>query len=484
LSQPKKSFATLSLSPELLSNLSSLNYTEMTPIQAQSLPYILEGKDVIGQAKTGSGKTAAFGLGLLAKLDAKNFDVQALVLCPTRELADQVANALRDLARTIPNIKILTLCGGIPFGPQAGSLEHGAHIIVGTPGRVNDHLQKNTLQLDHVSTLVLDEADRMLDMGFQEQLDAIVAAIPAERQTLLFSATFSAEIKLVARQMMRSPERVTAPDAHDNATIEQHFYCVPDEGHRFKAVRLVLLQHQPESTVVFCNTKKDTHDVAEALRSCGFSALAIHGDLEQSDRDRTLVRFANKSTAVLVATDVAARGLDIEALDAVINYQLASDTEVHTHRIGRTGRAGSTGMAFTIYTEAERYKADRLEQYLNMAITAEPLPNAELLNTEPVEPAMATLQLDAGKKQKIRPGDVLGALTGEHGIAGSQVGKINVFDTATYVAVSTSAVSAALKKLKTDKLKGRLVKARRLEGQPTNSRRIAKRRGRESEAPR
>ena len=327
---------------------------------------------------------------------------------------------------------------------------------------------------------MLDEADRMLDMGFQEELNAIVAAIPAERQTLLFSATFSPEIKLISRQMMRTPERVTAPDTHSSATIEQHFYCVPDEADRFKVVRLVLLQHQPESTVVFCNTKKDTSDVAEALRSCGFSALALHGDLEQSDRDRTLVRFANKSTAVLVATDVAARGLDIEALDAVINYQLASDTEVHTHRIGRTGRAGSTGMAFTIYTEAERYKADRLEQYLNMTITAEPLPDADLLNIEPKEPAMATLQLDTGKKQKIRPGDVLGALTGENGIAGTQVGKINVFDTTTYVAVSTSAVSAALLKLKTDKLKGRTVKARKVEGQPTNSRRIARRRGRES----
>ena len=313
---PHTSFADLSLSPELLGNQASLGYTEMTPIQAQSLPLLLAGEDVIGQAKTGSGKTAAFGLGLLAKLDRKAFRVQGLVLCPTRELADQVANALRDLARAIPNIKVLTLCGGTPFGPQAGSLEHGAHLVVGTPGRVDDHLRKGTLKLDVVTTLVLDEADRMLDMGFQEQLEAIVAATPATRQTVMFSATFSVDIKAVAKQHMRTPQRVTVADTHDNLTIEQHFYEVADDAQRFNALRLALLQYQPESTVVFCNTKKDVQELAASLRQHDISALAIHGDLEQKDRDRTLVRFANKSTSVLVATDVAARGLDIESLDA------------------------------------------------------------------------------------------------------------------------------------------------------------------------
>jgi len=467
--------------PELLTNLASLNYTSMTPIQAQSLPLILEGRDVIGQAKTGSGKTAAFGLGVLSRLERSSFKVQALVLCPTRELADQVSKALRDLARTIPNIKVLTLCGGMPFGPQAGSLEHGTHIVVGTPGRVDDHLRKGTLKLDNVNTLVLDEADRMLDMGFQEQLEAIVAAAPEERQTLMFSATFSPEIKAIAKQHMRAPERITVAETHDASSIEQHFYEVSDDdesksGSRFNALRLLLLQHQPESTVVFCNTKKETQDVAEALRKHYISALAIHGDLEQNDRDRTLVRFANKSVSVLVATDVAARGLDIDALDAVVNYQLAGDTEVHVHRVGRTGRAGSTGKAFTLYNVNERYKVDRLEQYLHTDIAPEPLPPKELLDTSPKRPAMATLQVDGGKKQKIRPGDILGALTGKHGIAGSQVGKINVFADCAYVAVEREQVDAALKKLGEGKIKGRSIKVRQLQGQPTNSRRLARRR--------
>jgi len=469
-------FASLELSAELLNNLESLGYAEMTPIQAQSLPHILAGRDVIGQAKTGSGKTAAFGLGLLQKLDRALFSVQALVLCPTRELADQVANALRELARTLPNIKVLSLCGGAPFGPQAASLEHGAHIVVGTPGRLADHLRKGTLNLGNVTTLVLDEADRMLEMGFQKELDAIVAAVPASRQTLFFSATFPAEIAAVAQRVMREPERVTASPVHDRATIEQHFFMAAEGDARLKALRLVLLQYRPESTVVFCKTKRDTQELAEALRTHRFSALALHGDLEQSDRDRTLLRFANKSVAVLVATDVAARGLDIEALDAVINYQLAGDPEVHVHRIGRTGRAGSTGMAFTLFAEHERHKIERLEEALNIEINVETLPAARLLEKPPAKPMMVTLQIGGGRKQKIRPGDILGALTGEHGIAGKQVGKINIFDNSAYVAVSRDAAKAALTKLGEGKLKGRSFRVRRLQGQPSSSRRLARRR--------
>lgn len=470
------SFGSLDLSPEILKNLASLGYRAMTPIQAQSLPHILAGEDVIGQGKTGSGKTAAFGLGLLATLDRKRFRVQSLVLCPTRELADQVAKAIRELARTLANVKVLTLTGGTPFGPQVGSLEHGTHIVVGTPGRVDDHLRKGTLKLDAVTTLVLDEADRMLDMGFQEELDAIVDATPAKRQTLMFSATFQSGIQSVAKRIMQKPIMVSAPEVHDSNTIDQHFYIADDADARLTAVRLLLLQHRPDSAVVFCNTKKETQDVAESLRGAGFSALALHGDLEQNDRDRTLVRFANKSTTILVATDVAARGLDIESVDAVINYQLAADTEVHVHRVGRTGRAGNTGMAFTLFATSERYKADRLENYLGKTISTEELPSKSLLAEAPASPLMITVQIDGGKKQKLRPGDILGALTGEHGIEGKQVGKINIFDNHAYVAIDRNAVSAALKKLNAGKLKGRTFKARRIEGQPTNSRRIARRR--------
>lgn len=455
-------FSALNVHPDLLSNLDSLGYKSMTPIQEKSLPQVLGGKDVIAQAKTGSGKTAAFGLGLLNKLDVKRFRIQALVLCPTRELADQVAKELRRLARAIHNIKILTLCGGMPLGPQIGSLEHGAHIVVGTPGRIEEHLRKHTLVLDEVSTLVLDEADRMLDMGFQESLDAIVRCIPRQRQTLLFSATYPDQIQSMAKRVMQNPVLVQVAEAHDSSSIRQHFFQFELNKHRLTSLRLLLLKYRPGSTLVFCNTRRETEEVADELRSDGFSALALHGDLEQRQRDQTLVRFANKSVSILVATDVAARGLDIDALDAVINYQMARDVEVHVHRIGRTGRAGSKGIACTLYSAKEKYKVERLEEYLGTKIEPESLPPYSLLEKPGFKAPMATLQIDGGKKQKVRPGDLLGALTGKDGIAGKQVGKIHIFDNFAYVAVTRDAARPALRKLTDGKIKGRSFRVRRI----------------------
>ncbi|WP_097462213.1 ATP-dependent RNA helicase DbpA [Mangrovitalea sediminis] len=455
-------FSTLELHNDLLKNLESLGFTEMTPIQAQSLPQILAGKDVIGQGKTGSGKTAAFGLGLLDKLDVSRFRIQALVLCPTRELADQVAKEIRRLARTIHNIKVLTLCGGMPLGPQIGSLEHGAHIIVGTPGRVEEHVRKGTLDLSHLETLVLDEADRMLDMGFQPALDAIVDAIPAQRQTLLFSATYPAQIQAVAQRIMRQPVMVQVASQHDDSSIEQHFYRLTADTDRLTALQLLLLQFQPASAVVFCNTKREAQEVADALSQQGFAARALHGDLEQKERDQTLVQFSNRSLTLLVATDVAARGLDIDAVDAVFNYQIARDSEVHVHRIGRTGRAGSAGIACTLFADNEEHKIVRLEADLGLDISPEPLPPRSLLSRHIEPPAMTTLQIDGGKKQKVRPGDILGALTGDKGIAGNQVGKIQIFDNWAYVAVAHAASRQALKKLGEGKLKGRNFRVRRI----------------------
>lgn len=434
----------------------------MTPIQAQSLPHILEGKDVIAQGKTGSGKTAAFSLGLLEKLDVKKFRIQALILCPTRELADQVAKEVRKLGRTIHNIKVLTLCGGMPFGPQRDSLEHGAHIIVGTPGRIEDHLGRGTLKLDNLTTFVLDEADRMLDMGFQPALDAIVDAIPNKRQTLLFSATFPDQIQSIAKRIMKDPMMAQAAETHDSSSIQQHLFKLDGNIERLTAVRLLLLHYRPDSTVVFCNTKRETQEVADELCRFGFRALALHGDLEQRDRDETLVRFVNKSISILVATDVAARGLDIESLDAVINYQLAHETEVHVHRVGRTGRAGSKGIACTLFSEKEAYKVARLEDYLGHSIDIEPLPPFDLLDKPAYKPPMSTLLIDGGKKQKLRPGDILGALTGERGIDGKQVGKIQIFDNRAYVAVSQKVAKVALKKLGDGKLKGRSFRVRHI----------------------
>lgn len=434
----------------------------MTPIQAKALPHVFAGSDLIGQAKTGSGKTAAFGLGLLSRLDSELYQVQSLVLCPTRELADQVAKQLRKLARTIPNIKVLTLCGGVPMGPQISSLQSGAHIVVGTPGRIEDHLYRGRLTLDKVSCLVLDEADRMLEMGFQETLEKIVKQIPKQRQTLLFSATYPIEIQAIARRIMDQPELIKVESTHDDSSIEQHFYQIESKDERFDGVRLLLLEHQPESALIFCNTKRETKELAEALKQSNFSVAALHGDLDQRDRDQTLIRFSNKSISVMVATDVAARGLDIDSVDAVINYHIAQENEVHTHRIGRTGRAGAKGAAYSLYNSKEQYKVIQLGIYLDREIVSESLPSPSLLKTSPQQAAMTTLKIDGGKKQKLRPGDILGALTGAKGIAGSDVGKIDLADNWAYVAVSRSQWKAALKKLSEGKLKGRSFRVRRL----------------------
>lgn len=455
-------FSSLALSPALVSNLESLGYEAMTPIQAQALPPILQGLDVIGQGKTGSGKTAAFGLGLLQKLDIRSFRVQALVLCPTRELADQVAKEIRRLGRAIDNIKVLTLCGGMPFGPQINSLEHGAHIVVGTPGRIEEHLGKGTLRLDHLSSLVLDEADRMLDMGFQPAIDAILDYIPARRQTLLFSATFPEGIQDIAARVMDNPVMVKVESTHDGATIEQSFHRVED-SERLTALKLLLLEHRPDSAVVFCNTKIECRDVARHLEEEGFSVLALHGDLEQKDRDQTLVRFANKSVSILAATDVAARGLDIDALDLVINLHIPRDLEVYTHRIGRTGRAGSKGASCTLFSDKERHKLGKLEDYLGHPVEPAALPPRSKLDQPTYKPPMATLQIDGGKKQKIRAGDILGALTaGEDGLAAGDVGKIHIFDNRTYVAIRRDQIQLGLRILTQGKVKGRSVRVRRL----------------------
>ena len=448
-------FSILALNSDLLHNLNSLGYETMTPIQAQSLPLVLAGKDVIAQGKTGSGKTAAFGLGLLEKLNVKRFRVQSLILCPTRELADQVGKELRRLARTIHNIKVLTLCGGVPFGPQIGSLEHGAHIIVGTPGRIEDHLRKGTLRLDDLEVLVLDEADRMLEMGFQASIDAIIEQAPKKRQTLLFSATFPPQINNIAKRIMIEPEMVKADSKHDQNIIAQHFYKVENNQDRMLALRLLVQEYQPESSVVFCNTKKEVQEVADELANRGFSALALHGDLEQKDRDQALIRFANKSANILVATDVAARGLDIDNLSAVFNFHIAHDQEVHVHRIGRTGRAGNTGLAFSFYSDKEQHRVALLEDYLDRSISPEQLPLFNLLDKQPLQSSMITLRIDGGKRQKIRPGDIVGALTGENGIKGEQVGKIHVSDNWAYIAVQRDTIKVAFKKLSEGKLKGR-----------------------------
>jgi ATP-independent RNA helicase DbpA len=453
-------FSSLPLSADMLANLESLGYNEMTPIQAQSLPLVLQGRDIIAQAKTGSGKTAAFGIALLEKLNVRFFGVQALVLCPTRELADQVAKEIRRLARLTHNVKVLTLCGGVSIGPQIGSLERGAHIVVGTPGRIVDHIAKGTLKLDSVNQLVLDEADRMLEMGFSEDIDAVLAACNEDRQTLLFSATYPDDIKKISARCQRDPQMVSVESIHNDAQIEQHFYELRADDETYPAVLQVLAHFQPETSIAFCNTKIACDELLDYLRGQGVNALTLHGDLEQKERDQVLVRFANKSCSVLIATDVAARGIDIKGLDAVINVDLARDSEVHVHRIGRTGRAGESGLALNLVVQKEVHKINRLEDYMKQSIALEPLPPADKKSL-PL-PAMVTLHIDGGKKDKLRPGDVIGALTKDAGLPFEKIGKIDMFDFSAYVAVDKSIARAALEQLQQGKLKGRKFRARKL----------------------
>ena len=456
-----RSFNELPLSPGMLATLQQLGYLTMTPIQAASLPIALAGHDLIAQAKTGSGKTAAFALALLTRLNPRRFAVQAMVLCPTRELADQVTQEIRRLARSADNIKILTLCGGSTMRPQIASLEHGAHIVVGTPGRIMDHMERGTLNLEALNTLVLDEADRMLDMGFVDDIAYVAKRCPAERQTLLFSATYPEGIARLARQFMRTPQEVKLLEQHEESKIRQRFYKVEDEN-RLQAVATLLKHYRPVSTLAFCNTKQQCRSLLEVLHAQGIKALTLNGDMEQRERDQVLIQFANRSCPVLVATDVAARGLDIAQLEAVINVDVTPDPEIHIHRIGRTGRADENGWALSLCSPGERNRIIGIAKM--MRIEPEWHELGELLGADesPLVPPMVTLLILGGRKEKIRPGDVLGALTGEAGFTREQVGKITVTDQSTYVAVARNIAHEAVRKLSAGKVKGKTVKVRAL----------------------
>jgi len=444
-------FSSLNLSPEMLTNLDAIGYEHMTPIQAEALPLILDNKDLIAQAKTGSGKTAAFGIGLLSKLKVKKFRVQTLVLCPTRELADQVAKELRVIAKFAHNVKILTLCGGVAFGPQLGSLKHGAHIIVGTPGRVLKHLKKDILKLDDLETLVLDEADRMLDMGFIEEIQEVLSFAPDERQTLLFSATYPNEIMKLSKSIQRDAVSVKTESVEVVNKITERFYEVQNSS-KVQTLINVFSNFKPRNVIVFCNTKLECDELSKKLQDKKIDALALHGDMEQYDRNDVLVQFSNNSASVLVATDVAARGLDIKDLSMVVNYDLPHGTETYTHRIGRTGRAGAEGLAFTFY---DAYKADDAYEYKNDTRIFVDISELKTVEGFKLIPEFVTLVIEGGKKDKLRAGDILGALTGDDGLKGTSIGKIDIYDRQAYVAIANKDIDAAEKQLKNRKIKAK-----------------------------
>ena len=447
------SFDELPLQHALLDTVAQLGFTQMTPIQAQSLPLIFEGHDLIAQAKTGSGKTAAFGLGLLQKINTKRLKPQALVLCPTRELATQVAEELRRLARGIPNMKIMVVTGGVPVQRQVDSLAYGVHIIVGTPGRILDHIDSQSINLSGVNTLVLDEADRMVDMGFYRDMERIVAACPPRRQTLLFSATYPDSIGKDATLFVRDAVHVKVESHVSQAQIEPHFFNVP-EDQRFDAVVSLLLKYEPSSALLFCNTKANCDSLTYHLRDLGFSALVLHGDLDQRDRDEVLIQFANHSCSILVATDVAARGLDIAELPVVINVELPYQSEVYTHRIGRTGRVDQKGVVLSLCDQYDQELLDQLVVQHDKPIVWEPVPIAKA-DIKPQKAPMQTLVIIGGKRDKMRPGDILGAFTGDGGLSKEQVGKINVGMVVTHVALDRRVAQAAMNRVQDAGIKGK-----------------------------
>jgi ATP-dependent RNA helicase DbpA len=455
-------FSALPLSPALLGAVASLGYERMTPIQAASIPLLLAQRDLVGQSQTGSGKTVAFALPLLERVSLADRVPQALVLCPTRELSAQVARELRKLGRSHAGLQVLVVAGGEPLRPQANALERGVHLVVGTPGRVIDHLDRETLFLGKARTVVLDEADRMLDMGFADAMERILSELPAQRQTVFFSATFPSTIEALSRKYQRNPEHVRiAATLADTPEIDERVVMV-DASEKLAALRATLEGHAHESALVFANLKTTVAELDRALRNAGVSVGSLHGDLEQFERDAVLAKFRNGSTRVLIATDVAARGIDVARLDLVINYDLPIKAEIYVHRIGRTGRAGETGMAISFASINEKPKLKAIE-----AFTKRPMARTSFASrprdddAQPVqdlarEAKMSTLKIAGGRKQKVRPGDILGALTGEAGgLPGSAIGKIEIHDHFAYVAVATDVSRAALKSLSTGKIKGK-----------------------------
>ena len=511
-------FEDLDLNPQILRAIKEMGFEEATPIQAQSIPAVMSGRDVIGQAQTGTGKTASFGIPLLHKVDPKLKKTQALILCPTRELAIQVSNELHNLAKYMHGIKILPIYGGQEIGKQIRSLKGGVQIIVGTPGRVMDHLRRKTIRCDFIHTIILDEADEMLNMGFREDIEEVLKYLPEDRQTVLFSATMPKEIMEITKQYQK--DALTIKVVKKELTvknIEQYYYDVRRKD-KLDILTRLLDVYDPKLSLVFCNTKHMVDELANELQNRGYFAEGLHGDMKQQQRDRVMNGFRNGRTEILVATDVAARGIDVDDVDAVFNYDLPQDDEYYVHRIGRTGRAGKNGKAFTFITGREFYKLKDIQRYCRTKIIAKQVPSlndvanvkadkifekvAGMIDEDNLKPyirmieeklekedyttldlaaaflrmalgdedksvevddfgdtgaedGMVRLFINIGKNQKARPGDILGAIAGETGIAGSLIGTIDMYDKYTFVEVPKEYARDVLNAMSHARIKGR-----------------------------
>ena len=512
-------FEDLGLRPQILRAVMEMGFEAATPIQARAMPIIMEGRDVIGQAQTGTGKTAAFGIPLLEKIDPKSKKLQALVLCPTRELAIQVADEIRRLCRFMHGIKVLPIYGGQDIGKQIRSLKGGIQLIIGTPGRVMDHMRRHTLKLENLHTVVLDEADEMLNMGFREDIEDILKEVPEERQTILFSATMPKPILEITKNYQKNAELVKVVKKELTVqNIDQYYYEVKAKNKEEVLSRL-LDMYNPKLSLVFCNTKRRVDELTSALQGRGYFAEGLHGDMKQSQRDRVMNGFRNGKTEILIATDVAARGIDVDDVEAVFNYDLPQDDEYYVHRIGRTGRAGRVGKAFTFIVGKEVYKLKDIQRYCKTKIYAQPIPslndvsaikadkilnnitsliqNEDLrsmveiieqrLNEEDytamdiaaaflkqamgtteadgekpydfgdtgAEEGMVRLFINIGKKKNLRPGDILGAVAGDSGMPGKLVGCIDMYDKYTFVEVPKDRAMDVLHAMDHAKIKGK-----------------------------
>ena len=441
-------FQSLSLPQDLLENLHTLGYENATPIQAKTIPLLQANNDLIAQAKTGSGKTLAFLIPLILKLDNQEHFPQALIITPTRELCEQIAGEANKLARYKKDVKIITLYGGTPLRGQVASLEKGADILIGTPGRLLDHFSRETIHLGQIKTLILDEADRMLDMGFADDILKLVSNLPKQRQSILFSATYPENIDKLTKVILNNPTEVKIASKEKEVAIEEFVYEVEEKE---KALLTTLKHFQPNLALIFCNTKVKTTEVSDMLHDKGFDVATLNGDLEQYERQEMLLQFANGSLPVLVATDLAARGLDIEGIDLVINYDVPMKTEDYTHRIGRTGRADKSGLAVTLADEYGLRKLKEIKPNLKAEAISTLSPNKNFY----MQGEVATLCIDGGKKKKVRAGDILGTLCKDIGIDNSNIGKINVYQKNSYVAIKKSVIKKAFNGLKNGKIKGK-----------------------------
>lgn len=536
-------FEELQINECILKAVEDMGFEEASPIQAKSIPVIMEGRDVVGQAQTGTGKTAAYSIPLLQKIDPELKKVQAIVLCPTRELAVQVAEEIRKLAKYMSDVKVLPVYGGQEIVRQIKSLKTGVQIVVGTPGRVMDHMRRKTVKFDNVSMVVLDEADEMLDMGFREDMETILTDTPEERQTVMFSATMAKPIMEIARTFQHDAEVVKVVRKELTVeNIEQYYYEVRQKNKNEVLCRLIDI-YNPRLSVVFCNTKRQVDDLISELKGRGYFADGIHGDMKQAQRDRVMADFRSGKTEILIATDVAARGIDVDDVDIVFNYDLPQDEEYYVHRIGRTGRAGREGLALSFVSGKEVYKLKDIEHYCKTKIKAKPIPSLDdVKNTklevlfdkvretveagglsdmiemvenqvnqedytimdmaaallkmtvgdsldgrEEVEQVhydmdgdnrgMVRLFINVGKKDKIKPANILGAISGESGIPGKLVGSIDMLDNYTFVEVPAKHADMVLKAMENAKIKGRSVNMEKANGSGGGRRRSVKKPG-------